>query len=315
MNYTQSIIFCPVCKNQLEIVNKKIICSTCNKVYSKNSILSFPGTIINNSNLSYDYIAHYYDLTRKIKKEVVDLIPLIIKNNNFFKDGDVILEIGTGTGNYLIPFINNHIQSIGVDVSIKMLKIFQKKVNKKNQNYLLLHADAYHIPIRDSSVDIILTSAFFHLIKDIETILKEIKRILKPSGYLINIDPDVEQEKLQISKDVLSRYYSLAKERKQDLPEGYGLDGNELRDYLKNNFRQYYQIKDERLKFEYPIFISDILFKIKNKTDSKQIYISKQVNNSLYREIKRYIKNKYKNISKIHDTVKGIYLIDIYYNK
>jgi malonyl-CoA O-methyltransferase len=112
-------------------------------------------------------------------------------NNDRYKN-NIILDLGSGVGTFTHVY-NNHDnpflrtlhtivpQSITVmlcDLNIKMLKtspILDIAIN----------ADAHHLPFADDSCDIIISNLMIQWSPNKPGILREIKRILKPSGRVI----------------------------------------------------------------------------------------------------------------------------------
>ena len=126
-----------------------------------------------------------------------------------------ILDLGCGTGRITIPLIDYLADSKknflfkGVDLSIPMLRKFSSKIEilKKNtyakdvdKNINLLIGDATDLSycfvfekdkkkegVDTESIDICIVNWLFHLVKDWQDIVWEIKRVLKRNGCLIMI--------------------------------------------------------------------------------------------------------------------------------
>jgi len=132
---------------------------------------------------TWNAIAKSFDSTRrKPWKECIDFI------NNLPKTS-IVADIGSGNGRHLIPCAKHCKKIIGLDVSKELLEIVKKKVYKnKLNNVELIHSDAVNIPLKDYSIDAVLYIATLHNISEryrrIKS-LKEINRILKPSGRAI----------------------------------------------------------------------------------------------------------------------------------
>lgn len=124
----------------------------------------------------YDYKRERKDIRRyaEVKKQ--------IKNTReFLKDlpeGN-ILDVACGTGRYFKLYGKRKIY--GIDISKDMLKL-AKKVDK---TAIVQVADAEHIPYKNNSFDIVITSQFIQHIPNYLKVLKEMKRVCKKEGYII----------------------------------------------------------------------------------------------------------------------------------
>lgn len=132
---------------------------------------------------TWNAIAKSFDSTRrKPWKECIDFINTLSKTS-------IVADVGSGNGRHLIPCAKHCKKVLGLDVSKELLRIVQNKLYKnKLNNVELIHSDAVNIPFRDNSVDAVLYIATIHNISEryrrIKS-LKEINRILKPSGKAI----------------------------------------------------------------------------------------------------------------------------------
>lgn len=116
------------------------------------------------------YKEHLFDVKEKIKDE----------------KGITCVDVGCGTGNLLL--LLNECYTIGIDFSKEMLYQAKKKLSKR-MNCDLIRAEISHLPLKDSSVDIISNVNVFYQLQAPEEFLKEANRILKVKGSLITSTP------------------------------------------------------------------------------------------------------------------------------
>jgi ubiquinone/menaquinone biosynthesis C-methylase UbiE len=134
-----------------------------------------------NTHKYYNNSANEYLKFRSAVKWILDPLFDLVKSSN--ADG-TILEIGCGTGNYIIEvseFLTNR-QCIGIDISNEMLK----KAIKRKADISFLEADVCgHIPIVSNSISIVFCVDVIHHIKDLRKAFRDIFRILNDNGKLI----------------------------------------------------------------------------------------------------------------------------------
>ena len=91
----------------------------------------------------------------------------------------VVVDIGCGPGNIFATLEKKPKVLIGVDVAPKSLE-FAKKVG-----YTTLLADATALPFVSGFADIVTLNATLHHCEDMQTILMEAARLVKPGGLLV----------------------------------------------------------------------------------------------------------------------------------
>jgi len=105
--------------------------------------------------------------------------------------GEVVLEIGFGTG-YSLKEIANSVgengRAYGIDITPQMIEITRKRLRKAGltDRVELYEGDAKGMPYQDNKFDAVYMASTLELFDtpDIPRVLKEIKRVLKPSGRL-----------------------------------------------------------------------------------------------------------------------------------
>lgn len=105
----------------------------------------------------------------------------VIKLLNINK-GDFILDVGCGTGRYSKLLAKKGANVIGVDFSRNMLKIAKRKVRKAEFKQSDI---TKRFPFKDKTFDKIICSLVLSHIKNINPVLKEMKRVLKDEGFII----------------------------------------------------------------------------------------------------------------------------------
>ena len=97
-----------------------------------------------------------------------------------------MLEVGVGTGRNL-KFYSSRCSVAGIDISEKMLEKARIKA-RGMRNITLLLMDAEQLIFPDKNFDYIVTTFTLCSIPDPLRALKEMRRVLKPSGELVAIE-------------------------------------------------------------------------------------------------------------------------------
>lgn len=126
----------------------------------------------------YTKIASEFDNTRKT------LWPGFQEFLNYIKDGDRILDVGSGSGRLSLLTQNKKVNYVGVDNNPELLKIAKK--NFPENTFVL--GDMLALPFINESFDVVFCIAAFHHLPDRTTrqkALQEMIRMMKPGGTLI----------------------------------------------------------------------------------------------------------------------------------
>lgn len=97
----------------------------------------------------------------------------------------VILDLGCGTGNYLLKLSNNNV--FGIDISKKSIDILKKRIEYtkiKNKKTLVV-GNALHMPFKNNVFDIMFSFSTMYYIKELDKILAEIYRVMNHDGIAI----------------------------------------------------------------------------------------------------------------------------------
>jgi ubiquinone/menaquinone biosynthesis C-methylase UbiE len=100
--------------------------------------------------------------------------------------GGRILDVATGSGDFintLMKMLKNYDCFIGIDTSRKDLESAKKRSEGKPVEFLEM--DAEHLKFEDNSFDTVCTGYSLHHFGNIDRVLAETKRVLKPDGYFL----------------------------------------------------------------------------------------------------------------------------------
>lgn len=98
--------------------------------------------------------------------------------------GRKVLDAGCGTGSLTEWLLDQGAEVIGVDASPHMLEQAKKRI--QNRAILKLHDLKEPLSfIEDDSLDLVVSSLVMHYIYNVESVFRELYRVLKPEGDLV----------------------------------------------------------------------------------------------------------------------------------
>lgn len=117
-------------------------------------------------------------LSDRLEKELVfSLIDI--------KPGELVLDVGCGTGNYTIELVKRGVDAIGIDSSEEMVAYARIKAKNANIETSFHTSDAMNLPFPDSTFDMVISNGLLCFLKEPEKALMEMRRVLKPGGRLV----------------------------------------------------------------------------------------------------------------------------------
>jgi SAM-dependent methyltransferase len=123
---------------------------------------------------------------RRYSVPAIDL-PIWALDRHAWRGDETVLDIGTGTGQYLAPLRErvSHGRIIAGDLAPGMLRdLAAHGVPGSTQ---LLSADAEALPLAEASCDAIIASYVLPLVLDLPRALAEMSRVLRPGGALLAV--------------------------------------------------------------------------------------------------------------------------------
>ncbi len=134
-----------------------------------------------NSSRSFDRAASFYDQTRPFLESIAK--PGVQAILEITGPKARVLDVGTGTGRISIPLLQQGLDLIGCDLSLKMLARLQKKLPSAR----IAQSDASALPFPSTHFMFVLTVHVLHLIPSWREVLREIQRVLTSGGAYLNI--------------------------------------------------------------------------------------------------------------------------------
>lgn len=106
--------------------------------------------------------------------ELEEVIPLL-------PPGGAILEVGAGAGWQAKELASRGFSVTAIDI--------QSSCYSEVQEWNVIEYDGYRIPLEDNSVDVVFSSNVMEHVPHIKDFVGEMKRVLKPGGYMVHVMP------------------------------------------------------------------------------------------------------------------------------
>jgi ubiquinone/menaquinone biosynthesis C-methylase UbiE len=115
---------------------------------------------------------------RRIQRRAIELAAI--------KPHERVLDLGCGPGDGTTRIASGGATAIGLDYSEGMLEKARHEAGTRGR---LTRGDAGRLPFKDGAFDKVVCTNSFHHYPDHFAALKEVRRVLKPGGVLVLVDP------------------------------------------------------------------------------------------------------------------------------
>jgi len=94
-----------------------------------------------------------------------------------------ILEIGSGTGGFLLEAVLRGAEVTGLDIAMRWLQVSRRRFRDAGRpSPLLLCACAERLPFEDGRFDAVVVLGTLEFVRDLDAVLAECARVLRPGG-------------------------------------------------------------------------------------------------------------------------------------
>jgi ubiquinone/menaquinone biosynthesis C-methylase UbiE len=101
------------------------------------------------------------------------------------KRGEKVLDIGTGTANYLLELAEMGLDCTGLDIGFRMLMKAGAKSRARGLDLKLVTADSEGLPFPNNCFDLVLSITAFEFFPDPVRSVREMTRVCKPGGRIV----------------------------------------------------------------------------------------------------------------------------------
>tara|TARA_Y100001960_G_C14753543_1_gene869918 strand:- start:522 stop:1136 length:615 start_codon:yes stop_codon:yes gene_type:complete len=123
------------------------------------------------------FFAEWYDLLNSVvESKVIPYRQLTAGKSQ----GDT-LEIGSGTGANLPYFVDTKSLTM-LEPDTHMAKKLIARVKASGKNVRIVKSSGEHLPFEDNSFDSVVSTLVLCMVEDVEKVVSEIHRVLKPGG-------------------------------------------------------------------------------------------------------------------------------------
>lgn len=106
----------------------------------------------------------------------------------YLKDSDKVLDYACGTGITTVELANNVKKIHAIDISKNMINIAKNKSEQKGiENIEFEVADIYNEKLEENTFDVVMAFNILYFIKDIDSVINRINKLLKSNGMFISV--------------------------------------------------------------------------------------------------------------------------------
>ncbi len=211
------ILACPHCRGELYKKEKTYACLECKRKYQIKNQIPILISKEKNSRYSFDPEEYYdeiygKDFNLETLKELKRYTPFKNLLKRFVKESalknkkqGVLLSVGCGIGEFEKIFEKENYTMYGTDISFNSLMIAKDYCTKAKY----FKSTAERLPVKNSSVDILLSIDMLEHVFDDNASINEMSRVLKKDGVLIlatgfsDKKETVESKKIDFDKEGL----------------------------------------------------------------------------------------------------------------
>jgi SAM-dependent methyltransferase len=178
--------------------------------------------------------------------------------------GARVADLGCGSGVFTELLRRRGYQSVGLDISPKLLALGRRKY----PGLELIGGDAENLPFENASLDGVLLTGLVHHLPDPRRLASEVRRVLKNGGRFVAFDPNRMNPFMWLYRDHASPFYNSVGVTENERPvlawrvaEVFRNEGFRVQtDYLAGLAYRYVASRRARILLPVYNFIDSVLF-------------------------------------------------------
>jgi SAM-dependent methyltransferase len=103
--------------------------------------------------------------------------------------GEKLLGVGHGLGTDWVQYAQNGAEVIVCTPAHAQLELVRRNFELRGLNGRFIQAEPTHLPLEPSSIDVVCISSLHHGIDEVEKVIEETYRVLKPGGKVLAVTP------------------------------------------------------------------------------------------------------------------------------
>ncbi len=113
--------------------------------------------------------------------------------------GPRVLDVGVGPGTSALELARSdpHLRIVGLDLSATMVHAAARHAARAGLPLPLTRGDALALPFRDGAFDAVTGHSLLYLLPDPPAALREIRRVLRPGGAVVVLEPRARRGSLR----------------------------------------------------------------------------------------------------------------------
>ena len=119
--------------------------------------------------------------------------------SSHLKPGMSVLELGCGAGYFTRELVHSGADIVAIDVSPELLEIARSNCSAPNVRYQI--ENAFALSYDDAVFDSVVGSSVLHHL-EIEKALRDVYRVLKPSGTIFFTEPNMLNPQIAFQKNI-----------------------------------------------------------------------------------------------------------------
>jgi len=149
--------------------------------------------------------------------------------------GGSVLDVGTSQGDFiktLMKSLKDYEAFVGIDISEKDLEKAKKRFQNEPVTFEIMNAE--EMSFDDNSFDTVCFSYSVHHLENVESVLREMKRVLKQGGYLIlqEMFSDEDQSDAKLT-EILVHHLDARVDRANGIPHFETYSRQQLKDIIE----------------------------------------------------------------------------------